>query len=289
RERRGRPHLAGEQLLEVGRLQTAGAGELHERRRQRGIGAVGRRRQRRSAWRGQREQHLIVLEIGRLQPRFDAVRQLQDGDADVIEQAARGDRARRRRRFHQRSSRRRVVPGGDRRRGRRGQYRLQIGVRGSADAVFLRRRREHDAAVVAEQRFHHRRGFGRRDRRQQLLHEAVLVLDAGAWLVVQEVAEILARERGALALVAFAVRALVEGGHPPFRSIHFGRAEAEVEQPLGLDQQGAQAFLDLAVLRRRAHREGVDAATQGAVARAGAEELRIGAPRQFVESLVDDV
>src|SRR5207248_9892214 len=38
-----------------------------------------------------------------------------------------------------------------------------------------------------------------------------------------------------------------------------------------------------------AHREGVDAATQGAVARAGAEELRIGAPRQFVESLVDDV
>ena len=82
-ERRGRHQLAGEQLLEVGRLQAAGAGELHERRRQRGIGVVGRRRQRRSAWRGQREQHLIVLEIGRLQPRFDAVRQLQDGDADA--------------------------------------------------------------------------------------------------------------------------------------------------------------------------------------------------------------
>ena len=52
---------------------------------------VGRRRQRRAAQRLQREEHLIVLEIGRLQPGFDAVGERHDGDAELGNLAARRD------------------------------------------------------------------------------------------------------------------------------------------------------------------------------------------------------
>ena len=87
-ERRGRRQLAGEDLLQIDRLQPTGAGELDVGRRQRRLQKVGGRRERGAAERVHDEEHLVVLEIGRLEPRLDAVREADDGDAEAFERTS---------------------------------------------------------------------------------------------------------------------------------------------------------------------------------------------------------
>ncbi len=210
-------------------------------------------------------------------------------DADVVERLPGGHRAGSRQRLHHRSRRAAIAPRFDGAGTGLRKRSLQLGVRGNRDAGFLRRDREDHAAVVHEQRLGQRRRIVRRHRRQQLLHEAELVLDAGTRLVVQEVADVFLRERAAFGLGPFAVSLFVKRGHPLLRAIHFRSAESELAHALGFRGDHTDAIFELAVLDRGTHRKRRDVPTEAAAADPGAKELRVGLLRQLRETLVHHV
>ncbi len=142
-------------------------------RRERRFEEVGRRRQRNAPLRLQREDDLVVLEVGRFQPRLDAVREAHDRQPDFVDGLRRDDGGGLRFVLDQLARSSRVVP-------RRHVGRLD-GRQGLLDLVFsrrrrlLRRRRQHDSRAVCEQRPAHRGGLLGGDARKELLLQPVLV------------------------------------------------------------------------------------------------------------------
>ncbi len=234
-----------------------------------------------------REQHLIVLEVGRLQPCFDAVGEPHDGDAHAGDLAALGDCGRCRLLGHQLGRRRSIVPRHDGDVFGRAERGDEIGFRRRLDLLLLRRHGQDDAARAGEPRSRHRCHLVERDSRQYGLHQPVLVLDAGCGFLRQEVADVFLRERSAFFLPALVERAFVRGDDPALRAIELRGAEAVLPRPLRLDHECAEPLGQAAVRDPGVHREGLDRSAERFSAGACAEELRVGPPLQFGEALVE--
>ena len=108
--RRRRCDLARQHLAEVDRVEPAHAADADQRRCELGALEVRFGRQRRAAGRVGAEQHLIVLEVGGLEPHLDAVRQRQHRGANLRDGAAARHLAAGGRILHQRRGRRSLPP-----------------------------------------------------------------------------------------------------------------------------------------------------------------------------------
>ena len=285
-EGRGRRDLARRQLRQVDRAMATGAGQLDLSGRQLRLDELLRRRERAAAGRRQREQDLIVLEVSRLEPCLDAVRQPDDGDAELGDLAPSDDRARIRRASEQHGAAGRVGPGRHRDRIGRCNRRRELRVGRHRHAGLLRRDRQDHAARVGEHRLGGRGHIRGRDRRHERLHELLLVLDPGRRFALQEVVHVLLHVGSALGLVALRVGAVVAGEHPLARAVQLAGAEAVLLDAIRLDFESGQAAFDLAFLNARGEREVADRRREGPAVGARAQERRVGLPRDLVEPVV---
>ena len=285
-ERRGGSDPARRQLRQVDGAMPAGARELDLTGRELRLDVLLRRLQRAAAGRDQREQHLIVLEVGRLEPRLDAVRKGDHGDAELGDLAAAGFLSG----VGQLVDEHGAAGGiGPRRHGdgvSRGHGRAQLFVARHGDFLLLRRDGKDDAAGIGQERLGGVADVGGADRRRQRLDQLLLVLDARAGLALQEVVHVLLHVRAALGLVALGVGAVVARQRPFARALELAGGEAVALDAVRFDLERRETGLNLAVLHARPERERIHGRRQRAAVGAGAEERRVGLARDLIEALV---
>ena len=293
--------LPASSLLEIERLEPAGAGEADVARwRSDACTKSAWRRQRRAAQRVHREQHLIVLEVGRLQPRFDAVGEPHDGDADVGELAARFDARRLRLLFDERPRRRGIAPRRDGHFVGRARAPRAGRLRSAARRLgFSRLHGEHDAALARQARARQRRHFLERDAGQHAAAPAGTRTRCRGRLAFEEVAGRIRRAyAAALALVALVVGPLVERGHPALVAIELGLVEAVLAHAARFDlerveRRRAGCRPARAPAARRSRTVGVSGPPPPPAPRNFASGLRASSPNRSLsmsrEQLLDEV
>src|SRR5262245_53996830 len=115
----------------------------------------------------------------------------------------------------------------------------------------------------------------------------MFVLDSRAWLVRQEVGNVLLGEGGTFALVALAVGAIVERLHPALRPVKLRGRETELLNAASLQLERRQTGGNPAILDTRAEGEHLDARAERAVARPGPEKSGVCLACELPKALVD--
>jgi hypothetical protein len=152
RERRAsRGNLPRQQLLQIHGLVSPDARQRDERRREHRVEMSIGAGERQAAGRHEVEDHLIVLEVGGLEPGLDAIAEANDGDAEGLDDPAVLDLAGIGRGRHQRRGRARVIPCRHRHALglRQGLAQLRLGRH--RERLLLRRHAENGAARVGEE------------------------------------------------------------------------------------------------------------------------------------------
>ena len=259
--------MPGQQLAQVDRREAADAGEPDERRAQRRVQIVVRRRQRRAAPRVRGERDLVVAEVGRLQPHLDAVRQRQHRDADLRESrgargpcpapaaspSARGRPSRPATRVTD-AARRRAAP--------RAAPLRSPAPRPAFSGADARTTRLSSGMQLARQR----RDFGGGDRGRNRRTSRSSASMPGAASPLEEVPHQLGGEAGALRLVALVVRALVARQHRPLGAIELGLAEAVLTDARELLRSAVSPCSIPPSLHARRHGERLDRPAERVVA-----------------------
>ena len=285
--RRDLHELARQQLLEVAGREAAHAHLAHRDGGQQRLQHRARLGQRGAAQRVGPEEDLVVLEVGGLEPRLDAVRQRQHGDPEGLERAPRDHAAAGGRMLEELAAGGAVLPrrdGGLRDRGQRG---AQVGLGGDGHARLVRRHRQHHPAVLVQQAAGHVAHLVERDGGQELPHQRQLHVDAGARLAGEEVRDVLARVGAALALVPLLPGARVLREQLARGPVQLGGGEAVLAHALGFGQHRAQAGGDAAVGHDRAEDLRLHRPPQRPGRRGGAQEGRVGAPRHLGQPRVE--